>query len=189
VMGGLIIYYNRLIAKRNKTLLTVLNGLQAYRNVNIAERAGGNAPAQSVAPEGTGTPVARYDEPQPHDEDERLFVEMDRQLTSDRLFLNPDLSRDDLMRLIGVDKNRFGRMMTRFASNASIYINTKRVEYGAELLRLHPDYTIAYIAESCGLRNTVTFNRIFKKVYGVTPSEYRTSMDELQSNGGGKVKT
>ena len=79
-------------------------------------------------------------------------------------------------RLIGVDKNRIGHIMSRYsdASNASVYINTKRVEYGAKLLLEHPEYTIAAIANECGMTNTVTFNRTFKEVYGMTPSEYRT---------------
>ena len=105
-------------------------------------------------------------------------------MTRDKLFLKPNLNRDDLMRLIGVDKNRFGNIISRYtdASNVSVYINTKRVEYGAQLLTEHPEYTIASIATECGMSNTVTFNRIFKDVYGVTPSEYRSKMGKENKN-------
>lgn len=114
-------------------------------------------------------------EEDPDDEDRRLFVEMDKQVTRDRLFLKPNLGRDDLMRLIGVDKNRFGKMMSKYsdASNTSVYINIKRVEYGAQLLIEHPEYTIATVATECGMSNTVTFNRTFKEIYNMTPSDYR----------------
>lgn len=169
VLGIAVVYYNRIISHRNKAFLRLLNGLDAYRTANII--------SQPQAHEGSAHTGS---EREPQNDDERLFVEMDRQVTRDKLFLKPDLSREDLMRLIGVDKNRFGRMISNFseASNASVYINTKRVEYGALLIKQHPDYTIASIAEACGLQNTVTFNRAFRRVFGVTPSEYRANLEE-----------
>ena len=117
-------------------------------------------------------------EEEPDDEDHRLYVEMDTQVTRDRLFLKPGLGREDLMRLIGVDKNRFGKMMSKYsdASNTSVYINIKRVQYGAVLLLEHPEYTISTVAAECGMSNTVTFNRTFKEIYNMTPSEYREKM-------------
>ena len=182
LIAALVIYYNRIIHRRNKVFLQMINGFEAYRHESLTtgpEAAGGTA--QDSAGSSEMQPVV---EEEPCDEDERLFVEMDRQVTRDKLFLKPDLDREKLMQLIGVDKNRFGRMMTKYATNASVYINTKRVVYGAQLLVSHPEYTIASIAESCGMRNTVTFNRTFKDVYGVTPSEYRTNMNELSRSGG-----
>lgn len=147
------------------------------------DREGATGSVSAGSPAGTagaGTPAGAastsvdYD-----DENERLFVKMDRQITRDRLFLKPNFGRDDMARLIGVDKNRIGRIMARYsdASNASVYINTKRVEYGAKLLLKHPEYTIAAIATECGMTNTVTFNRTFKEVYGMTPSEYRENTE------------
>jgi AraC-like DNA-binding protein len=127
----------------------------------------------------------KEEEQQPtSDENERLFVKLDGQITRDRLFLNPNFGRDDMARLIGVDKNRIGHIMSRYsdASNASVYINVKRVEYGAKLLLKHPEYTIAAIANECGMTNTVTFNRTFKEVYGMTPSEYRANSEQKNNN-------
>ncbi len=193
VMGIAVVYYNRIITHRNKAFQRLLNGLDAYRNANISSQPQtledeasahmGTDPRVRQASQQGLSPSELPPEPtprEPQDEDERLFVEMDRQVTRDKLFLKPDLSREDLMRLIGVDKNRFGRMISNFseASNASVYINTKRVEYGALLIKQHPDYTIASIAEACGLQNTVTFNRAFRRVFGVTPSEYRANLEE-----------
>jgi AraC-like DNA-binding protein len=88
------------------------------------------------------------------------------------------------MRLIGVDKNRFGKMMSKYsdASNTSVYINIKRVEYGAQLLLEHPDYTIATVATECGMSNTVTFNRTFKEIYNMTPSEYREKIGRVSTD-------
>ena len=166
---AIVIYYTRIIRQRNRVLTQVVQELDAYRHVKVDQTEKMVSPVSEDV-QTFSTPVEK-----PLDEDERLFVEMDSRVTREQLFLQPDLDREKLMHLIGLDKNRFGRMMSKYASNASVYINTKRVEYGAQLLVNHPEYTIASIAEMCGMRNTVTFNRTFKEVFGVTPSEYRTS--------------
>jgi len=174
VMGAMILYYTRRLRHSNAALFKALNSLEAYRN-----RAIGNpmSPISPMSPMGPMGPTGgdTDDQQSAVDENERLFVELDGQITRDRLFLKPNFGRDDMARLIGVDKNRIGHIMSRYssASNASVYINTKRVEYGAKLLLKHPEYTIAAIATECGMNNTVTFNRTFKEVYGMTPSEYR----------------
>lgn len=169
IMGAVVLYYTRIIRHRNKKLLKALNSLEAYRNIaNGPEPTSLSDSMSPTSPDSESTA----------DENERLFVKLDSQITRQRLFLNPNFGRAEMARLIGVDKNRIGHIMSKYsdASNASVYINTKRVEYGAKLLLMHPEYTIAAIATECGMTNTVTFNRTFREVYGMTPSEYRASM-------------
>lgn len=127
-----------------------------------------------VAPEADG-----LSEP---DEDELLFLEIDKEITRDKLFLDSKLGRDMLCKHFKVDKNRLGRVMSKYseASNISVYINVKRVEYAAKLLLEHPEFTIVTIATECGMSNTVTFNRTFKDVFGITPSEYRAKAGLLE---------
>ena len=189
MMGAIILYYTRRLRHRNERLIKALNGLDAYRNRAISQSAGPISPInpEPISPIG---PISSIDPMSPTsptssstdtdqlseaEENERLFVELDGQITRNRLFLKPNFGRDDMARLIGVNKNRIGRIMSHYssASNASVYINTKRIEYGAKLLLKYPDYTIAAIATECGMSNTVTFNRTFKEVYGMTPTEYR----------------
>jgi len=168
VLGATVLYYTHRLHQRNDVLLKVLNSLDAYRNMT----------AESM-PLGEESTVGSV--PEQEDKNERLFVQLDGQITREKLFLKPNFGRDDMARLIGVDKNRIGHIMSRYskASNASVYINSKRVEYGAKLLLEHPDYTISAIASECGMTNTVTFNRTFKDIYGMTPSEYRKNMSKM----------
>ena len=171
--GCMVVYYTHRIRRRNRFLIQVLNSLEAYRNI-----------ANEDIKEPQEEPKKEEEQQPTSDENERLFVKLDGQITRDRLFLNPNFGRDDMARLIGVDKNRIGHIMSRYsdASNASVYINIKRVEYGAKLLLKHPEYTIAAIANECGMTNTVTFNRTFKEVYGMTPSEYRANSEQKNNN-------
>ena len=177
VTGAMILYYTRRLRHSNAALFKALNSLEAYRNRTIAPT---QEPISPIDPINPIAPTPPTTSPTSPDENERLFVELDSQITRDRLFLKPNFGRDDMARLIGVDKNRIGHIMSRYssASNASVYINTKRVEYGAKLLLKHPEYTIAAIATECGMNNTVTFNRTFKEVYGMTPSEYRETSEK-----------
>lgn len=185
VLVLVILYYVRYIRRRNIEMHHVLNSLDAYRRA-VMKGASPTSPEVVAAIEELRAAKLPEDMEQrggeePDDEDRRLFVEMDTQVTRDRLFLKPGLGREDLMRLIGVDKNRFGKMMGKYsdASNTSVYINSKRVEYAAQLLLDHPEYTIATVASECGMSNTVTFNRIFKDTYNMTPSEYREKMNGI----------
>ena len=174
-----ILYYARRERRHFRDMRKLVKVLDAYRKAVINGEST-TSPEVVAAIEELRAIKLPDDQPAegeevPDDEDSRLFVEMDMKVTRDRLFLKPGLGREDLMRLIGVDKNRFGKMMSKYsdASNTSVYINIKRVEYGAKLLFEHPEYTIATVAVECGMSNSVTFNRTFKEIYNMTPSEYR----------------
>jgi AraC-like DNA-binding protein len=52
------------------------------------------------------------------------------------------------------------------------YIGEKRIEKAKELLDEHR-YTFGEISEMVGYTNTKTFRRVFKKIEGINPNEYR----------------
>ena len=54
------------------------------------------------------------------------------------------------------------------------YINIRRIERARELLAGTND-TVLAVATACGYNNTANFNRIFRKITGITPHEYRAS--------------
>lgn len=182
-----VLYYIRKERRRNREMTRMINVIDAYRRAVINAESPTSpevvAAIEQLRAIKLPDDVSSNEVEEPDDEDRRLFVEMDTQVTRDRIFLKPGIGREDLMRLIGVDKNRFGKMMSKYsdASNTSVYINTKRVEYAAKLLLEHPEYTIATVASECGMSNTVTFNRTFKDTYNMTPSEYREKMSSISA--------
>lgn len=52
------------------------------------------------------------------------------------------------------------------------YLTLQRIEKSVDMLR-HTNTTMLEIALQCGFQNSVSFNRAFKAVTGLTPSEYR----------------
>lgn len=76
----------------------------------------------------------------------------------------------------GVSVQRLTRMFqARFDMAVAEYMNACRIKLAKELL---PDkqLTVSQIAQQVGYSNTDTFTRNFRKVEGITPSEYRKSL-------------
>lgn len=56
------------------------------------------------------------------------------------------------------------------------YILSKRI-YNAEILLRDPSYNVTEISRIVGYDNPLYFSRIFKKAKGLSPSEYRKSIE------------
>lgn len=116
------------------------------------------------------------------DENARLFEKLEDIVTREKLYLDPTLSREKLMKRIHVNKNRFGKILKQHAgTNAATYINNKRLEYACKLLYESPQYTITAIGELCGIPNPSTFNRLFRCKFGMSPSEFKNIKSKSSS--------
>ena len=115
----------------------------------------------------------------------RIFWQMDYQIDYDKLFCDPDFGRDQLCQLAHCNHTEIGRMIKENtdATNSKVYINRKRVTYAAHLLLQYPNYSIEAIAFDAGFRTKVTFHRLFKDTYGITPAEYREEKINEKSYG------
>lgn len=86
--------------------------------------------------------------------------------------LNPSLP--DLCSSLGYSYNYISGFMNRiFHSNFMQLINEYRIDYAQRLLTETSD-NITQIATQCGYESLQSFNRNFKKVVGVTPTEFKT---------------
>ena len=88
-----------IMRKRNHRMMEIIRRLMHYRNIVIQN-------GDSV--EMGETHVS--DELQ---EEYKQFKEVDKRIMKERLFANPDFGRDDLMRLLGVDKNALSGIIQR----------------------------------------------------------------------------
>ncbi|MCD8183894.1 MAG: helix-turn-helix domain-containing protein [Bacteroides sp.] len=53
------------------------------------------------------------------------------------------------------------------------YMRTMKLEEARRMLDRHPELTIEATAFSCGFNIPSTFYRLFRKQYGISPTEYR----------------
>lgn len=91
-----------------------------------------------------------------------------------KLFLNPKLTRDDILAVVGIAKNSLVPILRKYAgcTNLNDYINRLRLEYAVKLIKSNKVYTIDFIAEASGFNSRSTFYRAFQNVFGMTPLQY-----------------
>lgn len=189
------VQHTRVVRRKNGTMVKTIQELLTYKDELFEAKEKIRALSESQTPNETDDDPAPDDVPATEDnlaetsdrqtadtrEEERnrlLFEELDSIVTREKLFLKSDLSRDDLMQLIHVNKNRLGKILQQHQEqNVTSYINNKRLDYAAKLLKEDSNRTVVVIAGLCGLPNIPTFNRLFRTKFGMTPSEYKNGME------------
>lgn len=113
------------------------------------------------------------------EESRNLYEELNSIIVKRMLYLNPDLSRDNLLQIIHLNKNHFARMLQKNSGfKLTDYLNNLRIEHALVLLKTHPDHTVQAIAANSGFNNMSTFYILFKQKVGMTPSEYKSALDK-----------
>lgn len=163
--------------------------------VTPSESARKPAGDQPKAPASQGNPVATQSEPKSataaapeslqqdserHDElDEipkALSDKLVRLMEEEEIYLNPELTVDQLARAARLPSRQTSNIINRkFNMNFFEFVNHYRVEHAKRLLANHLEYSVIEISEMSGFNSKSAFNRFFKKVTGVTPTEHRKS--------------
>ena len=85
------------------------------------------------------------------------------------------LGVDDLARAAGLSRAHFSReFRAAFGESPHTYLLTRRMERAAALLR-NTDRPVLDVCMSVGLQSVGSFTSSFKRIYGVTPTQYRAS--------------
>ena len=91
-------------------------------------------------------------------------------------YTDPDLSLADLSRISGISEVHIRRIFKAEANTTPIkYINFIRITQAENMLK-SSNFSIAEIAESVGFNDPFYFSRIFKKAFGISPSEFRNTV-------------
>ena len=158
VLAAVLFYYNRTIRRKNRAAAALIEELTATHSLqrqNLIQQ-----PATAVDPAA---------------DDQELFAYLDRRITADKLYLQPNFHREDAAALVNVPLKRLSAIFRQFANGFPGYINDLRLEHSVELLRTNGNYTIEGIAQECGFSNRQTFHRLFVEKYAMTPAEFRRS--------------
>lgn len=93
-------------------------------------------------------------------------------------YLDPDLTLPALAAMAGVPRGDLSSAINSDAGqNFYDFINTFRIMYVKELFeKSDPDVKVLEIAFRAGFSSKSTFNDVFKRITGLTPSEYRKSL-------------
>ena|GEM_PF-125151 len=105
----------------------------------------------------------------------KQFIDMIRKYISENLEDESKLSPTELARAAGVDVRTLYRRFKKYSPyTPNEFVKKCRYAYGANLI-LTTDLTIQEIIYRIGMNNKTVFYADFKKIYGMTPKEYRSS--------------
>ena len=115
------------------------------------------------------------------DENQSFFVKMDARVNKERPYTDPDFDQDALIRFMGVSRETFCKLVPRYTDpdRTLDYINSLRAEYAAKILMDNSYLSMEDIACKCGFKNTAAFISAFKFAFGITPSDYLSSMSRM----------
>ena len=118
------------------------------------------------------------------DQDWVIFQQFEKSMLEDKLYLQPDLNREQVTQLLGIDKNRLAAIMQKHGNGSTLpaYINHLRIHHACQMLKDYPNYTIQAIATDSGFTSLRNFQRLFKDYTGMTPLDFKETL-ELESAG------
>lgn len=91
-----------------------------------------------------------------------------------KIYRDPELSLELLAKELGITRHHLSELLNKeLDTNFYAMLRTCRIKEARELLLLHPDRTILEIAFAVGFNNKNSFNRTFKEIMGMSPSQYR----------------
>jgi len=111
--------------------------------------------------------------------DNGLIEKLQQYMKNEKPFLDPELSLSALAKAMGINRNQLSQLInTGIGENFYDFINKYRVE---EVKRLMVDpqkqnYNLLGMALEAGFKSKSTFNLIFKRFTGLTPTEYRKNI-------------
>lgn len=108
-------------------------------------------------------------------DDGQLMALLELRIEADRSYCQPDFDAAALAEKIGVSKERVNQLFRKqtIYRTPDGYIDNLRLLTCMRLLREHPQYNIAVVAEEAGFSNVRTMQRRFQDAIGMTPVEYR----------------
>lgn len=95
-------------------------------------------------------------------------------------FCDPDFNVSQLAQAINSNTTYISKAISLSeCANFNTLVNTYRINRIKEMLNseYQNKYTMTYIYTSAGFRHQSTFNKVFKQIEGVTPSEYMKEAD------------
>lgn len=128
--------------------------------------------AVSIAPEEDGKGKDNF----LSDAEIDLAMKIENLLHLDKVYQEPNYKRSDLARELDLSDSHLSKIVNiYFEKSVPQLLNTYRVEDAKYLLR-ETTVDVAAVSEEAGFNSIATFNRVFKEIEKITPTEYREKL-------------
>ena len=120
------------------------------------------------------------------EQDKAILHNLSQLFEQDKIYRTQNLSVSTVADKLNVNRNHLSSLINNYYQhNFNEYTNRYRVEEAKEIFKQqiggsYPDYTIQYIAETVGFSQRASFHDAFKKVVGITPSEYKKVIKSMK---------
>ena len=159
----------RIVSEKNRALVRMINGTlpdsvdETDTLEESDEETNADDPVMNAGPEDSSNAD--------------LFAAIDAAIRSERLYSNVALQRQDICDRFGIRRHTLNNLLSANAKGQSFtqYVNAIRMEEAVNLLRDSPDMTLTAIAAAVGF-TPANLREKFKRLYGMTPAEYRQNM-------------
>lgn len=116
------------------------------------------------------------------EEASRVLTALEQFMHEQKVFLDPEITIDKLAGLANTNRHCLSQVLNERAGQSFYdYINQYRVNEAKRLL-LDPEYSnqkIASIAYDAGFNSLSAFNEVFKKLTGITPSQFKKEEQQV----------
>jgi len=160
---------NREMKRKNQALTAKINELLDVKQQQIQQQQTQQAPeipeSESAVTEGNELIM--------HRQVERVIYEIIKR----KLFTDADFKRDTLLDELNINKRTFAHDFEEtIGQSFTRYILGLRMDFAAQLIREHPEYSNDAIAQMCGMSSRSSFYRNFSEYFGLSPVAYRDGL-------------
>lgn len=124
--------------------------------------------SEGIPPKKEGVPLLR------ESDRERYCLVLTELMEKKERFRDPLLKLDDVARELGISSNQLSQLInSEYKMNFKNYINGYRLKAVRAALKFQPERNVLEIALDCGFNAKSSFNTLFIKAVGISPTEYR----------------
>ncbi len=105
---------------------------------------------------------------------ERTIANFEQVISVKSVYLEENVSLKEMAHRVGVPVRILSKAINyKYGESYSRHMNRKRIAYAKLLLRNHPDMAMIDIMYDSGFRTKSSFNKEFKAIEAISPTEYR----------------